>query len=234
MAESAANDRPFARRSPVHRCLVVAGARFGDRAGRRVVTNFERSDPMALDRLALADLSTHRRVGWRGVGSIPFFASAGLDVPIEANRAAEQADGTAVLRLGARELLVLAPLAGDGPDWQRQVGAAPPPNCFRAPAEDGLAWFRLTGRDVPAFFAHLAAVDFRPDRFPVGAVAQTRFAHLSAILTRRPDAAATPVFDLLADSASAVYLWDTLVHTALHARHGRAFTLAGLDDLDQW
>jgi sarcosine oxidase subunit gamma len=59
-------------------------------------------------------------------------------------------------------------------------------------------------------FARLCAVDLAADRFPDGAVAQTEVARLAAIVIRN-DLAGALAFSLLADSASAEYLWDCLL-----------------------
>jgi sarcosine oxidase subunit gamma len=59
-------------------------------------------------------------------------------------------------------------------------------------------------------FAKLCAVNLAPDRFPPGQIAQTSVARLSSIIIRN-DIAGTLSFFLLAESASAEYLWDCLL-----------------------
>ena len=57
--------------------------------------------------------------------------------------------------------------------------------------------------------AKLCGIDFRTDRFAPLQVAQTQAARLSVIIIR--DDTALPAWHLLADSASADYVWTCLV-----------------------
>jgi sarcosine oxidase subunit gamma len=59
-------------------------------------------------------------------------------------------------------------------------------------------------------FAKLCAVDVAADRCPDGSVAQTSIARLSAIMIRN-DIAGALAFSVLAESASAEYLWDCVI-----------------------
>ena len=77
------------------------------------------------------------------------------------------------------------------------------------PRADSHFWFLLTGRHVPAMLAKLCGIDFRTDRFAPLQVAQTQAARLSVIVIR--DDTALPAWHLLADSASADYVWTCLV-----------------------
>ena len=59
-------------------------------------------------------------------------------------------------------------------------------------------------------FAKLCGVDLAVQSFPNGSVAQTSVARLSAIVIRH-DIGNAVAFSILADSASAEYLWDCLI-----------------------
>ena len=59
-------------------------------------------------------------------------------------------------------------------------------------------------------FAKICGVDLRPHHFADGRIAQTSLAKMSAIVIRA-DLGRTPAFHLLADSASAEYLWGCLL-----------------------
>ena len=59
----------------------------------------------------------------------------------------------------------------------------------------------------PGGTAIAGGVDLTPDRFPTGQIAQTSVARLSAIVIRH-DIDSSVAFFVLADSASAEYLWD--------------------------
>ena len=65
-------------------------------------------------------------------------------------------------------------------------------------------------RDAAAMLAKLSGVDFRPRRFDDLEIAQTFVARLAAIVVR-DDMGGTLAYNLLADSASALYLWDCIV-----------------------
>jgi sarcosine oxidase subunit gamma len=55
--------------------------------------------------------------------------------------------------------------------------------------------------------AKLCAIDFASHRFPIGQVAQTSIARVTAIIIRH-EFEGPLAFHILADSASAEYLWD--------------------------
>ena len=59
-------------------------------------------------------------------------------------------------------------------------------------------------------FLKICAVDLRPHKFADLSIAQTSVARLSAIVIR-DDRGGTLGYHLLADSASAAYLWDCLI-----------------------
>jgi sarcosine oxidase subunit gamma len=82
--------------------------------------------------------------------------------------------------------------------------------CYVVPRADSHAWFLVTGNEAAAMFAKICGVDLRPHRFADLAIAQTSVARLSAIVIRA-DVAGTPGYHLLADSASAEFLYDVLL-----------------------
>ena len=82
--------------------------------------------------------------------------------------------------------------------------------CFQVPRRDSHAWIHLSGPKTPSLFAKICGVDLSPGAFPDLAIAQTSVARLSAIVIRDDRGAPEPQFHLLADSASAIYLWDCL------------------------
>ena len=81
-----------------------------------------------------------------------------------------------------------------------------PDGCYPVPRAESHAWFRLAGKDPAAVLARLASVDFRPVGFDDLAIAQTFVARVAAVVVRDGDA-----YDILADSASALYLWDCIL-----------------------
>lgn len=163
----------------------------------------------AIGKLALADFSLLPRFGVKGAGALPWLRGQELSVPKENNQATKSA-GTLVARLSPNEVLILAE-AGTNPIPRLEKGLPPAgkSGAYPIPRADTHAWFRIAGADAPAMFAKLCAIDLRTESFVNLAVAQTLAAQVSVIIIR-DDLPQTPAFHLLADSASALYLWDCL------------------------
>ena len=94
-----------------------------------------------------------------------------------------------------------------------------------APARQPLL-VRITGSDAPRMFAKLCGVNLASDKFTDGSVAQTSVARLSAIVIRH-DIANSFSVSLLADSASAEYLWSCV----LDAMTEFSNSIGSLDDM---
>ncbi|HLO77247.1 MAG TPA: hypothetical protein VK196_12405 [Magnetospirillum sp.] len=160
--------------------------------------------------VVLTDLSPFARTGFKGADTPDWLVRQGLAIPEIPNRAVTQADGSLLARLSAGEFLLLGRPGDqmglverlDGA-WSWGEGAG---LCFPLPRQDSHAWFHLRGAAVPEMLAKLCGVDLRRHVFADGAVAQTSVARLNAIVIRQGDD-----FHLLADSASAEYLWDCVV-----------------------
>jgi sarcosine oxidase subunit gamma len=230
------------RRSFVARKLAAAGARFGDCNGSAVALDF--GDPAgeaaAARRLGLADLSPLPRAGFKGLGTADWLAGQGIVVPADSNRAARQANGPLAARLAPGELLILggldgaaAPVARLEAAWRAEPVPPQAPRGFPVPRADSHAWFLLSGACAPAAFAKLCGVDLRAQRFADLAIAQTQIARLSGIIVRDdlrgPDGAIL-TYHLLADSASAEYLWDCLLDAMVEFQ-GRPVGLTALRQL---
>lgn len=210
----------YARRSFVYRQLVGAGARFAEIAGAAIALDYgdPEGEAEVARRLGLADLSPLPRCGFKGRGAAEWLAAHGLVVPDEINQAVRQEDGSNVLRLSPSEVLVLGSLSGGAGPAARLEAAwaaespASGPRGFPVPRAETHAWFRIAGEWAAELFAKLCAVDLRPAKFAHGQIAQTHVAQLSAIVLR-DDQGSGLAYDLLADSASAVYLWSVLGDT---------------------
>lgn len=222
--------RPL-RRSFVHRRLVASGGHLAP--FRDALAAADYGDPTAeraaLSHLGLADLSPCPRAGFKGPGTAEWLDAEGVTVPA-INRASRAAAGELVVRLGAREVLLLsASEAPSLPDILQSAWAASPvsPRGYPVPRQDSHFWLLLAGEHAPACMAKLCAVDLRPHRFAELEVAQTQAMRLSVIIIR--DAGSRPAFHLLGDSASAEYAWDCLVD-AMRELNGRPVGLASLGD----
>ena len=84
---------------------------------------------------------------------------------------------------------------------------------YPVPRQDTHAWLLLLGRQVPALLSKVCAIDFRPDRFADLAIAQTMVARVGAVVLRC-DIGGALAFHVLADTASTLYLWTTLLQAA--------------------
>ncbi len=221
-----APDPPPAR-SFVYRRLLAAGARFDRDGGARRIAD---GDEEVARRLGLADLSLAPRAGFKGCGALAWLAGRGAAAPDRDNRAAALPDGARLARLAPGEALLLggrSRIAALEAAWRDERPVA----CYPAPRGDSHCWLRILGDHAPAMLAKLCAVDLRPHRFAALEVAQTFVARLAAIVLR-DDAGAAPGYHLLADSASAVYLWDCLLDAMAEFDGGPVGTeaLAALGD----
>jgi len=143
------------------------------------------------------------------------------------------AGGALAARLAPGEVLILGALNADDDLPARLNGAwagAPiPPTTgrgFPVPRAESHAWFLVTGDRGAAMFAKLCGVDLRPEKFASGRIAQTSIARMNGIIIR-DDKGGLPAYHLLADSASAGYLWACL-RDAMDEFDGRPVGLRAL------
>ena len=213
-------DRPSPLyRSPVHRILQEAGAEFAEVNGYAIATSVGDLEPQvsSTQKLSLCDLSGLARMGVKGVGISQWLSAQQLSVPTAPNRALRQDDGSLIAMLADNEALVLEGLEQKGACVEQLTSAFQSarelpgsPEGLVVPRQHGQAWFRMTGRELGATLAKLCGVDLRPASFDNMQVAQTSVARLNAIVIR-DDLADTPAFHMLADSASAAYLWECIL-----------------------
>jgi sarcosine oxidase subunit gamma len=197
----------YARRSFVYPRLVAAGATFADLGDAAIAASYPRAEPPPL---GLIDLSPLPRTGIKGPAALAWLRDQGWPVPEADNQAVASDTGAQVLRLGPREVVVLAALGGDAESVRTLQGAIPGGGAWAVPRRDSHAWFALEGEPASDCLAKLCGVDLRPAHFPPGAIAQTSVARITAVVCRDTSAAGS-TFHLLADSASALWFWDTLL-----------------------
>ena len=115
------------------------------------------------------------------------------------NRAFRQPDGGLCLVLAQSEIILLVQsaraTASGSPRCKSDWRIEDEERTYPMPRRDSHAWLAVTGRQAPAMFAKLCAIDLRLDRFPDLAIAQTSIAKMSAIVTRA-DIGATPDLSL--------------------------------------
>jgi len=216
----AAAEAAASRRSFIHRVLQQAGGRFAPVNDGAIAVDFGKpveAEMAQAHRMGIADLSVLPRTGFKGVGTVEWLSGQGLSIGPDSNRAYPQSGGELAARLAPTEIFLIDSLAGSG-DLIRRLSAAwswgsETPRTligYPMPRSESHAWFLVSGEHAPAMFAKICGVDLRLHRFAVGSIAQTSLAKMSAIIIRI-DLGGTPAFHVLADSASAEYLWGCLL-----------------------
>ncbi|MBL9035186.1 MAG: hypothetical protein JNN33_10500 [Rhodospirillaceae bacterium] len=224
------------RRSFVYRKLAAAGAEFAEINGGAIAMRYPargESETDSARRMALADLSVLPHGGFKGRGTVEWLTAQGLTIGADSNKAYKQAGDELAARLAPTEIFLLDSLAGSGTlinrlngAWQWAASAPRPQQGYPTPRQDSHAWFMVTGQYAPEMFSKICGVDLRPAHCPVGTIAQTSVAKMSAIVIRT-DLGQTIAYHLLADIASADYLW-TCVEDAIAEYDGRIVGLAAL------
>lgn len=224
------------RRSFVYRKLVAAGAEFAEVNGGAVAMRYparKESETDAARRMALADLSVLPHWGLKGRGTMEWLAAQGLAIGADSNKAYPQSGGELAAKLAPSEIFLLDSLAGSGAlinrlndAWRWAESAPRPQQGYPTPRQDSHAWFMLTGAKAPEMFAKICGVDLRPAHCPIGTIAQTSIAKMSGIIIRA-DLGGTLAYHLLADIASADYLW-TCLEDAIAEYDGSIVGLAAL------
>jgi sarcosine oxidase subunit gamma len=217
MAALETSVRPDAlpRRSFVYRVLQAAGAEFAALGDAAVAIGFGRTVEAEIEQarvLGLADLSPLPRTGFKGAGAVEWLVGQGVEIGPDSNRAYAQPGGELAARLAPTEVLLLDGLAGTGAlvgrldkAWAWGTETPRKPIGYPVPRADSHAWFAVTGRHAPAMFAKLCGVDLQPSSSP-----RRDRADLDRQDERHrhpPRPGRRSAFHLLADSASAAYLW---------------------------
>lgn len=227
------------RRSFIYRKLAAAGAEFAEVNGGAVAMRYParaENEGTVARRMGLADLSVLPHGGFKGRGTVEWLAGQGLTIGADSNKAYRQADGELAARLAPTEIFLLDSLQGTGrlinklnTAWQWAPAAPRPQQGYRMPRQDSHAWFMVTGEKAAEMFAKICGVDLRPRHCPIGTIAQTSVAKMSAIIIRA-DLGTTLAYHLLADIASAEYLW-ICVEDAIAEYDGGIVGLAALRGL---
>jgi sarcosine oxidase subunit gamma len=166
--------------------------------------------------LAIVDLSSLSRLGFKGRETIAAMRTRGVMLEPLPNRAFRQPDGSLCLVLGAGDVFLLGALIGDNAGlaaladgWSMDEET----RCYPLPRRDSHSWLAICGDAVPQIFAKICAVDLRLHRFADLDAAQTAVAGLTAIVLRA-DIGGRPAFHLLSDSGAAQYMLACLVDAA--------------------
>ncbi len=227
------------RRSFIYRKLAAAGAEFAELNGGAVAMRYParaESEAVTARRMGLADLSVLPHGGFKGRGTVEWLTAQGLAIGADSNKAYAQSGGELAARLAPTEIFLLDSLQGTGhligklnATWQWSPSGPRPQQGYPMPRQDSHAWFMATGEKSAEMFSKICGVDLRPRHCPVGTIAQTSVAKMNAIVIRA-DLGGTLAYHLLADIASAEYLW-TCMEDAVAEYDGRIVGLAALRSL---
>lgn len=218
----------------VYRMLLERGAEFEPCGASSVAVRYP-GNIAELDSartMAIADLSPLPRVGFKGRDTPEWLRTQGVELPDAPNLARIQPDRGLVLRLSDDEHVILSDLAvaSNRPAdlagaWRLEPGRL----CYPMPRDETHCWFALTGGRAPEMLAKVCAVDLRAHKFDNGRIAQTSVARTNGVVVRS-DLGETLCFYVLADSASAEFLWTGLLD-AMDEFKGAPAGLAALQAL---
>ncbi len=203
------------RRSQLYRWHQHTGASFEALAGSVVVTAYADAEFETRQArvLALADLSTLPRTGFKGIGTLDWLNDAGLQLPTSPNLARRQADGSLLARLSENELLVLDDLGASTAlptRLEAQWCLDSTTGVYFVPRYDSHCWFALTGEHAAATLAKVCGVDLRSHKFAEYSICQTSLAKVNAIILCI-NLAVTPCFFIFSDVSSTQYLWEAIM-----------------------
>ncbi len=212
-------------RSQIYRRHVSAGARFEEVGRAAVPSEYGQADDEEIQagQLALADLSTLPKTGFKGAGAPGWLERQDKRLPNSPNFAVRQNDGSLIAQLSANELLILSDLAANSDvvaTLQDRYSLDTTERVYSLPRSDSHCWFALTGKFAATALAKICGVDLRAHKFALYEVAQTSLARVNAIILRN-DLDTTPCFFILSDVSSAEYLWDAFLDVMAEFNGGK-------------
>ncbi len=162
-------------------------------------------------RLALCDLSTLERCGFKGREAPEWLKHKGVQLPDAPNLALHDKKTGIVARLSHEEHLLLRHPFSEQPVAD-VFGAAIEPGrrVYALPRQDSHAWLFLCGASAAEMMSYICAVDLSAGHFANFNVAQTSVAKLNGIVIRH-DLNEVPGFHLLCDQPSVAYWWEVLL-----------------------
>ena len=163
--------------------------------------------------LALIDLTTLTRIGFKGNDTPAWLMQQKIKLPEKPNSAIRLADGTLLAKLSFNEYLFLNNLNNNSSSCKTLENSWKMENdklCYKLHRNHSHSYFLLTGKHSIMLMSKICGVDLADLHFPTHSVAQTSVARLNTIIIK-DNIADTTVFHLLFDSASAEYMWHCLL-----------------------
>jgi len=156
--------------------------------------------------ISVGDHTLWPRIGIKGTGVRNWLAKQGLPHDLAANTAAISSNDLLVIMLAPNEGLITGPQGASRDTLPGfATGHMLAENVWPVPRDFGGFHLRLTGRRVVDGLARVCELDFDPDRFDEGRVAQTLIAGVAAIVVRA-DHSKTPAYHMFGDATFGDYL----------------------------
>lgn len=202
------------RRSQLYHLQRDEGAKFAQYKDAIVIKQFNEGEEKQLKSLAMIDLSTFPRFGFKGMHTQQWLAERGVVLPEQPNKAVKQCDGSLVARLSEQEHLILSDFERHDTlaesleaSWSIQSDVM----CYSLPRRDSHSWLYLSGEHVRSMLAKVCGIDLRATEFASGQIAQTSIARINSILIRDDLNSQITGFHLLCDSSSVIFVWQSLL-----------------------
>lgn len=230
----------LARRSPLMHRHKNNRAIFTTIGNNSVVESYESRDGNIIEQanareLAICDLSTLPRIGFKGRGASAWLGNQDFNLPSHPNSAVVQSSGSIIAKLSDQEALILTDIFSLSDDVNKLVIKSMTDHreltqqIYILPRGDSHCWFAVTGMKASEMFSKICAVDLRSHKFSLGSVAQTSLAKVNSVIIRQ-DLGNTPCFYVLSDITSAEFLWDCLLD-AMHEYQGVNIGITALQSL---
>lgn len=209
------------RRSQLYRRHINNNALFKKTGSNFVVSHYNNPSDQGTEleqarSMAICDLSTLPRAGFKGAGAPSWAENQGIKLPDSANTSIVQPEGCLVAKLSDQELLILSDIFAKS----HQVTALGAQSTrdhlendtqtYLLPRGDSHCWLAVTGVQAAEMFSKVCGVDLRPHKFALGNIAQTSVAKINAVVIRH-DLGATLSYYILCDISATEFLWDCLL-----------------------
>lgn len=159
----------------------------------------------------LQDQTAFMRAGVRGPQAEFFLSGLGIEVPCTPNSAIKTDTGEWILKLSKNEFWFLAPsLEGSPLITEMLEKSKEAEGVYQLFCQHSHCQFSLAGKQLSTMMAKVCGVDLRPEKFSVGAIAQTSVARVNAIVVRT-EADENEGFIVLSDVTSSEYLFGAIL-----------------------
>ena len=196
-------------RSPVYRKFLKTN--FSSIPNSVIAEAISTDDVENAKRSGLVDVSTIARTGFRGKNAEKHLTKLGYPIPEKPNKVKTCENGELILRLSMNEFWVIGSLKDQGFSINELITkSTPSEGCYPLYCQNSHAWFIMSGIHLSEAMSKVCGVDLREVNFPEGSIAQTSIARVNAIIVHHTINGES-VFSILSDSASAEYLWESLL-----------------------